>query len=86
MFSLKDKPGALYLILRPFARHRINLTKIESRPSKRKAWEYMFFVDMEGHIEDKGGIVNKSANVEFRTRNVEVRSLNKYSIFIIPCS
>ena len=60
MFSLKDKPGALYLILRPFARHRINLTKIESRPSKRKAWEYMFFVDMEGHIEDKG--VEKALN------------------------
>ncbi len=53
MFSIKDKPGALFLILRPFSRHRINLTKIESRPSKRKAWEYIFFVDMEGHIEDK---------------------------------
>jgi chorismate mutase/prephenate dehydratase len=53
MFSIKDKPGALYMILRPFAKHKINLTKIESRPSKRKAWEYIFFVDMEGHIEDK---------------------------------
>ncbi len=51
MFSIKDKPGALFLILRPFAKHKINLTKIESRPSKRKAWEYIFFVDMEGHIE-----------------------------------
>jgi chorismate mutase/prephenate dehydratase len=37
----------------PFKRAQINLTKIESRPSKRKAWEYIFFVDMEGHIEDK---------------------------------
>jgi chorismate mutase/prephenate dehydratase len=53
MFSIKDKPGALFLILRPFAKHKINLTKIESRPSKRKAWEYIFFVDMEGHIEEK---------------------------------
>lgn len=53
MFTIKDKPGALFLILRPFSRHKINLTKIESRPSKRKAWEYIFFVDMEGHIEDK---------------------------------
>jgi len=53
MFSIKDRPGALYLILRPFAKHKINLTKIESRPSRRKAWEYIFFVDMEGHIEDK---------------------------------
>jgi chorismate mutase/prephenate dehydratase len=53
MFSIKDKAGALYLILRPFARHKISLTKIESRPSRRKAWEYIFFVDMEGHAEEK---------------------------------
>jgi chorismate mutase/prephenate dehydratase len=53
MFSIKDKPGALYDILYPFKKAKINLTKIESRPSKRKAWEYIFFVDMEGHIDDK---------------------------------
>ncbi|MEW6107870.1 MAG: prephenate dehydratase [Nitrospirota bacterium] len=53
MFSIKDRPGALYDILLPFKKAKINLTKIESRPSKRKAWEYIFFVDMEGHIEDK---------------------------------
>ena len=53
MFSIKDRPGSLYAILLPFKRARINLTKIESRPSKRKAWEYIFFVDMEGHVEDK---------------------------------
>jgi chorismate mutase/prephenate dehydratase len=54
MFSVKDRPGALYVILRHFARHKLNLTKIESRPSRRKAWEYIFFVDMEAHIEDRG--------------------------------
>jgi chorismate mutase / prephenate dehydratase len=53
MFSIKDRPGSLYDILLPFKRAKINLTKIESRPSKRKAWEYIFFVDMEGHIEEK---------------------------------
>ncbi|MEC4675626.1 MAG: prephenate dehydratase [Nitrospirota bacterium] len=53
MFSIKDSPGALYEILLPFRKMKINLTKIESRPSKRKAWEYIFFVDMEGHIEDR---------------------------------
>ncbi len=53
MFSIKDKPGALYDILYSFKKVKINLTKIESRPSKRKAWEYIFFVDMEGHIDDK---------------------------------
>jgi chorismate mutase/prephenate dehydratase len=53
MFSVKDKPGSLYNVLEPFKKAKINLTKIESRPSKRKAWEYIFFVDMEGHSEDK---------------------------------
>ncbi|TAN44002.1 MAG: prephenate dehydratase [Nitrospirae bacterium] len=53
MFSLKDKPGALYSALVPFKTAKINLTKIESRPSKRRAWEYIFFVDMLGHIDDK---------------------------------
>lgn len=49
LFALKDKPGALHDALVPFKRNRINLTKIESRPSKRKAWEYLFFIDVEGH-------------------------------------
>lgn len=53
MFSIKDRPGSLYEILLPFKKARINLTKIESRPSKRKAWEYIFFVDMEGHMDNK---------------------------------
>jgi len=53
MFSTKDRPGALFTILEPFKLARINLTKIESRPSKRKAWEYIFFVDMGGHVDDK---------------------------------
>lgn len=53
MFTTKDRPGALFDILSPFKKAKINLKKIESRPSRRKAWEYIFFVDMEGHIEDK---------------------------------
>lgn len=53
MFTIKHRPGSLYEVLLPFKRSKINLTKIESRPSKRKAWEYIFFVDMEGHIEDR---------------------------------
>lgn len=53
VFSTKDRPGALYEILQPFRDAKINLTKIESRPSRKKAWEYIFFVDMEGHTEDK---------------------------------
>ena len=51
MFSLRHEVGALHTALKIFQRHEINLTKIESRPSKRKAWEYIFFVDFEGHFE-----------------------------------
>jgi len=52
MFSVQDKPGALFSALAPFKDLRINMSKIESRPSKRKAWEYFFFVDIDGHAED----------------------------------
>jgi chorismate mutase/prephenate dehydratase len=52
MFSIVDRVGALYRALAPFRRFRINMTKIESRPSKRKAWEYFFFVDCDGHMSD----------------------------------
>ena len=53
MFCVVDKPGALHQSLAPFRRYRINMSKIESRPSKRKAWEYYFFVDIDGHAQDK---------------------------------
>ena len=53
LFVTKDKPGILFQVLSPIARARINLSKIESRPLKKKAWEYMFFMDLDGHIEEK---------------------------------
>jgi len=53
MFSIADKAGALHSALAPFRRYKLNMTKIESRPSKRKAWEYFFFVDVDGHMLDK---------------------------------
>ncbi len=49
VFEVKDKVGALHDILVPFKRAGINLTKIESRPSKKKVWSYFFFVDFKGH-------------------------------------
>ncbi|HEX3988484.1 MAG TPA: prephenate dehydratase [Verrucomicrobiae bacterium] len=52
MFSIADAVGALYRALAPFRRYKLNMTKIESRPSKRKAWEYFFFVDCDGHMTD----------------------------------
>jgi len=52
MVSVKDRVGALYDMLKPFSEYGLNLTKIESRPSKRKTWEYLFFVDVGGHADD----------------------------------
>jgi len=52
-FAVKHKVGALYGALASFKKYHINMTKIESRPSKAKAWEYYFFVDIEGHAEDR---------------------------------
>jgi len=53
MLSIKDGVGALHKTLRPFAKHQINLTKIESRPFRQRPWEYIFFIDLEGHTNDK---------------------------------
>ncbi len=52
MFSIKDRVGALHEMLLPFKKYGVNLTKIESRPSKRKAWDYYFFVDLQGHRDN----------------------------------
>jgi chorismate mutase/prephenate dehydratase len=47
-----DAPGALYRLLEPLARHRVSLTRIESRPSRRRKWDYVFFMDLEGHADE----------------------------------
>ncbi|HJV64151.1 MAG TPA: prephenate dehydratase [Geomonas sp.] len=52
MFSVRDEPGILHRMLEPFAKRGINLSKIESRPLKKKAWEYIFYLDLTGHISD----------------------------------
>jgi chorismate mutase/prephenate dehydratase len=52
MLSVKDQPGILYKVLAPLANGGINLTRIESRPSRKKIWDYVFFVDLDGHVDD----------------------------------
>jgi chorismate mutase/prephenate dehydratase len=49
LFAMPNTPGALHAILDPFARRGINLTKIESRPARQRPWDYVMFVDFEGH-------------------------------------
>ena len=52
IFSIKHEPGSLYKIMEIFYRNNVNMTKIESRPTKANAWEYNFYVDFEGHADD----------------------------------
>ncbi len=52
VMSVPDRPGALHALLEPFSRRGIGLSRIESRPSRKKMWEYVFFVDLHGHRED----------------------------------
>lgn len=53
MISAANKPGALYRLLAPFAEQGISLSRIESRPSRRESWAYVFFVDLIGHAQDE---------------------------------
>ncbi len=48
----RNRPGALYGMLKPFAKHDISMSRIESRPSRQGMWNYAFFIDIEGHIDD----------------------------------
>jgi chorismate mutase/prephenate dehydratase len=60
VFSVKHKPGALFQAIKEFSDSNINLTKIESRPTRQKAWEYNFYLDFEGHRENK--IIQQTLN------------------------
>ena len=52
LVTVKDQPGVLLHLLEPLARHGLNLSRIQSRPTRRKAWEYAFFLDLEGHEQE----------------------------------
>lgn len=77
VFLCQDKPGALVEALKVFKKYRINLTKIESRPSKRENWEYSFFVDFIGHTEDE---VVKKALHELKRSTFHIKILGSYPI------
>ena len=76
VFSVKNAPGTLYAGLGAFASRGINLTKLESRPMKNKPWEYVFYVDIEGHVEDKDC---KEALVDLDSSASFVKILGSYA-------
>lgn len=65
VFTTPHRAGALHRALGTFAEHGINLTLIESRPARARLWEYVFFVDFEGHQQDPGPAAALSALAEF---------------------
>lgn len=75
MFSVQDKAGALYNALTPFKEFHISLNRIQSRPSKRKNWEYFFFVDLHGHCDDEAV---KNALAELQKHCNFVKILGSY--------
>jgi len=77
MISVTDKVGALHSALAAFRRYRINMTRIESRPSKRKAWEYFFFIDCDGHVHDRK-VANAIGHLEEHCNFIKV--LGSYPI------
>lgn len=78
LFTVQDRPGALFAILSAFKDERVNMSKIESRPVRGRPWEYFFFVDLEGHEEDPA---IRRAVGQARRRAVEFRILGSY-----PCA
>ncbi len=69
IFSAKHEPGSLYHALGEFAKRKINLTRIESRPTKKTAWEYNFYLDFEGHRTEP-------------KCDEALKALEKYAIFV----
>src|SRR5436190_270425 len=81
VIELPHRPGALHHALEPFARRDIDLLKIEGRPAKGRPWEYCFYLDLAGTLDDEGVA---SALNELREGKVEVRILGAYPAAVVP--
>lgn len=75
LVSAGNKVGTLHRLLEPFVKHEISMTRIESRPSRRGMWDYVFFIDINGHIEDE---VIKVAIEELNNEAMSVKVLGSY--------
>jgi len=76
---IHDKPGALFDVLSPFARHGISMNRIESRPSHHAKWEYGFFIDLAGHVDDEG---MKQALAELEAHSAQIKILGSYPVAV----
>lgn len=76
---IHDKPGALFDVLSPFARHGISMNRIESRPSHQARWEYGFFIDLSGHVEDEA---MQQALAELEAHSAQIKVLGSYPVAI----
>lgn len=80
LLAVKDQPGALYQLLTPLAQHGISMTRIESRPARGAKWNYVFFIDVEGHIE---GPELKAALADLGPVAAQLKVLGAYPAAIV---
>ena len=78
--ATRNMPGAMVQLLEPLARHKVSMTKLESRPSKTGIWEYVFFVDIEGHHED-AAVAAALADLQQRASFIKI--LGSYPMAVI---
>jgi chorismate mutase/prephenate dehydratase len=80
VMTTKNKPGAMIDLLEPLSRHGVSMTKLESRPSRQSLWDYVFFVDIEGHQTDAKV---QAALQELQTRASFLKVLGSYPVAVI---
>ena len=80
VMTTKNKPGAMIDLLEPLSRHGVSMTKLESRPSRQSLWDYVFFVDIEGHQSD---VKVQAALEELQARASFLKVLGSYPVAVI---
>ena len=80
LVSIRDQPGALFHVLSPFAQHGISMNRIESRPSHHAKWEYAFFIDLDGHVDDEP---MKAALAELDQYAAQIKILGSYPVAVL---
>jgi chorismate mutase/prephenate dehydratase len=80
VLATRNVPGAMVELLTPLAEHQVSMTKLESRPSRMSMWEYVFFVDIEGHHQDASVA---SALAELQQKSSWLKVLGSYPIAVI---